>query len=59
MRTIKEDSANFICPRCQGIYYQMPMEDFNDSPAKAEKTAREFKKYYHKCGKKRKGGAKV
>jgi hypothetical protein len=49
MVKIDDSKANFVCPRCQRIYYQIDKATFDANPAKGTREAYEYKKYYHNC----------
>lgn len=46
---IKDNKVNFVCHRCQRVYYQAEVDDFNESPKRTERQAYEYKKHYHSC----------
>lgn len=46
--------VNFVCPRCQRVYYRADMDQFNDDRQTCVRDAKVYKKHYHSC--KRKGG---
>ena len=50
-KLIDPDKVNFVCPRCQQIYYQADHEDFNSNPKAVTKDARRYKGHYHSCKK--------
>jgi hypothetical protein len=54
-KTIDPTKVNFVCPRCQRIYYQTSFEAFNKSPKAVTADARRYKAHYHSCNRK-KGG---
>jgi len=61
-KNIREDKVNFVCPRCQKIYYQADHDDFNKDQRGVTKDARRYKSHYHSCkgtkGRKVKRGGK-
>ena len=55
---IKNEKVNFVCHRCQRIYYQADVADFNEDTKRTERQAYEYKKHYHSCKKKAKRGGR-
>ncbi len=62
-KTLSDTKVNFVCPRCQQIYYQEDKGTFNSDPKKVAREAKVYKGHYHSCRKRknnsRKGGKKV
>lgn len=49
MKLLDSAKVSFVCPRCQRIYYQSAMDDYNSNPGKVVKEARVYKRHYHSC----------
>ncbi len=41
--------VNFVCHKCQQVYYQIPLEEYEMNAGKTTRDARKYKQYYHKC----------
>lgn len=51
-KNIDPTKVNFVCPRCQRIYYQADIEDFNENSRKVTADAKRYKSHYHSCKRK-------
>ena len=46
---INMKKVNFVCPRCQKVYYQADHDDFDEDRKGSVRAANAYRKYYHSC----------